>query len=127
MARLKLDDPALRGRLAAFIAGASGEGVGAIVFSPLAQGLLTDRYLDSVPPGSRASRPGTLDPAHLGADVLAACFEQRVGLGLGLDAIEHSLNVMAASPAAAGAVPELRQRLAQVRRINAKDYPAISN
>jgi L-glyceraldehyde 3-phosphate reductase len=45
--------------------------IGCIVFSPLAQGLLTDRYLDSVPPGSRASRPGTLDPAHLGADVLA--------------------------------------------------------
>lgn len=51
----------------------------------------------------------------------------RVGFGLGLDAIEHSLNVMATSPAAAAAVPELRQRLAQVRRINAKDYPAISN
>ncbi len=45
--------------------------IGCIVFSPLAQGLLTDRYLDSVPPGSRASRPGTLDPGHLGADVLA--------------------------------------------------------
>jgi L-glyceraldehyde 3-phosphate reductase len=45
--------------------------IGCIVFSPLAQGLLTDRYLDRVPPGSRASRPGTLDPAHLGDDVLA--------------------------------------------------------
>jgi L-glyceraldehyde 3-phosphate reductase len=31
------------------------EGVGAIVFSPLAQGLLTDRYLDGVPQGSRVS------------------------------------------------------------------------
>jgi L-glyceraldehyde 3-phosphate reductase len=29
------------------------EGVGAIVFSPLAQGLLTDRYLDGIPPTSR--------------------------------------------------------------------------
>src|SRR5579863_7215766 len=29
-------------------------GVGAIVFSPLAQGLLTDRYLDGIPPDSRA-------------------------------------------------------------------------
>src|SRR5450631_1256398 len=45
--------------------------IGCIVFSPLAQGLLTDRYLDRVPPGSRASRPGTLDPAHLDDDVLA--------------------------------------------------------
>jgi len=32
------------------------EGVGSIVFSPLAQGLLTDKYLHGVPEGSRASR-----------------------------------------------------------------------
>jgi L-glyceraldehyde 3-phosphate reductase len=32
------------------------EGVGCIVFSPLAQGLLTDRYLDGVPEGSRAAK-----------------------------------------------------------------------
>jgi L-glyceraldehyde 3-phosphate reductase len=32
------------------------EGVGSIVFSPLAQGLLTDRYLDGVPAGSRAAK-----------------------------------------------------------------------
>jgi len=31
------------------------EGVGCIAFSPLAQGLLTDRYLDGVPEGSRAT------------------------------------------------------------------------
>jgi L-glyceraldehyde 3-phosphate reductase len=36
------------------------EGVGCIVFSPLAQGVLTDRYLNGVPEGSRASRPGSL-------------------------------------------------------------------
>lgn len=33
------------------------EGVGSIVFSPLAQGLLTDKYLKGIPDGSRASRP----------------------------------------------------------------------
>jgi L-glyceraldehyde 3-phosphate reductase len=32
------------------------EGVGCIVFSPLAQGLLTDRYLDGIPEGSRAAK-----------------------------------------------------------------------
>src|SRR6266568_7643630 len=36
------------------------EGVGCIVFSPLAQGVLTDRYLDGIPKGSRASRQGSL-------------------------------------------------------------------
>jgi L-glyceraldehyde 3-phosphate reductase len=35
-------------------------GIGCIVFSPLAQGLLTDRYLHGIPDGSRASRPGSL-------------------------------------------------------------------
>ena len=33
------------------------EGVGAIAFCPLAQGLLTDRYLRGIPSGSRASKP----------------------------------------------------------------------
>jgi L-glyceraldehyde 3-phosphate reductase len=32
------------------------EGVGCIVFSPLAQGMLTDKYLDGIPEGSRATR-----------------------------------------------------------------------
>jgi L-glyceraldehyde 3-phosphate reductase len=40
-------------------------GVGCIVFAPLAQGLLTDKYLEGVPEGSRASRPGSLDAAIL--------------------------------------------------------------
>ncbi|HEX3787218.1 MAG TPA: L-glyceraldehyde 3-phosphate reductase [Pseudonocardiaceae bacterium] len=35
-------------------------GAGCIAFSPLAQGMLTDRYLDGVPDGSRASRPSSL-------------------------------------------------------------------
>jgi L-glyceraldehyde 3-phosphate reductase len=33
------------------------EGIGCIVFSPLAQGLLTDKYLEGIPAGSRASKP----------------------------------------------------------------------
>ena len=35
------------------------EGIGCIVFSPLAQGLLTDRYLHGIPEGSRALETGT--------------------------------------------------------------------
>ncbi len=35
------------------------EGIGCIGFSPLAQGVLTDRYLDGIPEGSRAGREGT--------------------------------------------------------------------
>src|SRR5437763_2542786 len=47
------------------------EGVGCIAFSVLAQGLLTDRYLNGVPPGSRASLDGTLTRAMLSDDNLA--------------------------------------------------------
>lgn len=37
-------------------------GAGCIAFSPLAQGVLTDRYLNGVPPGSRAAADKSLDP-----------------------------------------------------------------
>jgi L-glyceraldehyde 3-phosphate reductase len=47
------------------------EGVGCIVFSPLAQGLLTSRYLGGVPEGSRASKPGTMDRDQLSDETLA--------------------------------------------------------
>jgi L-glyceraldehyde 3-phosphate reductase len=47
------------------------EGMGCIVFSPLAQGLLTDRYLAGVPEGSRASKNGFLKVADITPDRLA--------------------------------------------------------
>jgi L-glyceraldehyde 3-phosphate reductase len=40
-------------------------GVGCIAFSPLAQGLLTSKYLNGVPAGSRASRNGSLSSDQL--------------------------------------------------------------
>jgi len=46
-------------------------GVGCIGFSPLAQGMLTDRYLDGVPAGSRASRAGSLSQSMLSDENLA--------------------------------------------------------
>ena len=45
-------------------------GVGCIGFMPLAQGLLTDRYLGGVPEGSRASRDSTLPRAVITDRVL---------------------------------------------------------
>ena len=38
------------------------EGIGCIAFSPLAQGMLTDRYLDGIPEDSRAARDSSLSP-----------------------------------------------------------------
>jgi L-glyceraldehyde 3-phosphate reductase len=47
------------------------EGVGCITFSPLAQGMLTDRYLDGIPEGSRASQDGSLSKDLLSDENLA--------------------------------------------------------
>src|SRR6478609_3726317 len=75
-------------------------GVGCIAFSPLAQGMLTDKYLNGVPEGSRASRSGSLS-----TDLLTD------------EAIGHirALNDSAAArarvrPGAAAARPESRRR-----------------
>ena len=54
--------------------------VGMIAFSPLAQGLLTDKYFNGIPQGSRASRPtGFLKPEHI--------TEQRISIARELNEI----------------------------------------
>ena len=60
------------------------EGIGCIAFSPLAQGLLTDRYLKSIPDDSRAAKPhGFLqretitDPVRLKINALNQIAQQR--------------------------------------------------
>jgi L-glyceraldehyde 3-phosphate reductase len=47
------------------------EGVGCIAFSPLAQGLLTDRYLGGVPADSRVATGGAMSEGMLTEDNLA--------------------------------------------------------
>jgi L-glyceraldehyde 3-phosphate reductase len=46
------------------------EGAGCIAFSPLAQGMLTSRYLDGVPEDSRAAQDKSLDPGMLNDETL---------------------------------------------------------
>ncbi|MFZ1286138.1 MAG: L-glyceraldehyde 3-phosphate reductase [Candidatus Phosphoribacter sp.] len=68
--------------------GVLGEtGVGCIAFSPLAQGLLTDRYLSGIPAGSRAAQGKSLDPAMITAEArqrLQALDEIATGRGQSL-------------------------------------------
>jgi L-glyceraldehyde 3-phosphate reductase len=45
-------------------------GVGCIAFSPLAQGMLTDKYLKGIPAGSRAAQGKSLDPDLLSPEAL---------------------------------------------------------
>jgi L-glyceraldehyde 3-phosphate reductase len=49
-------------------------GVGCIVFSPLAQGLLSDRYIEGIPPDSRAAKPS----GFLKADQITAERRQQI-------------------------------------------------
>jgi len=54
-----------------FLKSWGNRGVGCITFSPLAQGLLTNRYLDGIPADSRiASDSISLSKSHLDADTL---------------------------------------------------------
>ncbi len=50
-------------------------GIGSIAFSPLAQGLLTTRYLGGIPEGSRGSRPGFFNPKMVNEKSQAALKE----------------------------------------------------
>ncbi|MBD8079219.1 aldo/keto reductase [Cellulosimicrobium arenosum] len=58
-----IEEPTAGGSSLLDVAGDAGLGV--VAFSPLAQGMLTDRYLADVPPASRAARGGPLRPELL--------------------------------------------------------------
>jgi L-glyceraldehyde 3-phosphate reductase len=47
------------------------EGVGCIAFSPLAQGMLTDKYLDGIPKTSRAAQGTSFDQTLLTEETVA--------------------------------------------------------
>lgn len=59
-------EPELQGMISA----ARKEGAGFVAFSPLAQGLLTDRYLNDIPEDSRMARNGFLKKEVLTVDLL---------------------------------------------------------
>ena len=104
-------------------------GVGSIVFSPLAQGMLTDRYLDGVPEGSRASRTGySLSQSLLSEDALAkirALNEIAAGRGqtLAQMALAWTLRDARVTSALVGAssVEQLEQNLGALDRLDFAD------
>jgi len=104
------------------------EGVGCIVFSPLAQGLLTDKYLAGVPAGSRASRPGTLSQELLSGETLAKIralneVAMRRGQTLAQMALAWTLRDARVTSALVGAssVAQLEQNVAA---LNSLDFSA---
>ena len=69
------------------------EGIGCIAFSPLAQGLLTDKYLHGIPSDSRASKPhGFLRPEQITQEKLAKVRRlNEIALGRGQTLAQMSL------------------------------------
>jgi len=100
------------------------EGIGCIVFSPLAQGLLTDRYLQGVPAGSRGSHPGSFTTDRLtdaNLEKIRALNEiaKRRGQTLAQMAVAWTLRnpVVTSALIGASSVPQLEQNVAALDRL----------
>jgi L-glyceraldehyde 3-phosphate reductase len=99
------------------------EGIGAIVFSPLAQGMLTDRYLHGVPEDSRAARDGSFSTELLTDENLERIralneIAARRGQSLAQLALAWTLRDARVTSALIGAssVEQLDQNLAALQR-----------
>jgi L-glyceraldehyde 3-phosphate reductase len=110
------------------------EGVGCIAFSPLAQGLLTDRYLNGIPEGSRASENSSLLPGMLNDDNLARvrglhALAQRRGQRLAQMAVAWALRDPRVTSVLVGAssVAQLEQSVAALDHLDfsAEELAAI--
>ena len=100
------------------------EGIGCIVFSPLAQGMLTDRYLKGVPEGSRASHPGSMSQEMLTEENLAKIralneIAKRRGQTLAQMAVAWTLRdpVVTSALVGASSVAQLEQNVAALDRL----------
>jgi L-glyceraldehyde 3-phosphate reductase len=95
------------------------EGVGCIPFSPLAQGVLTGKYLDGMPSGSRATQNGSLSSDQLAEPTLAhvralAAIAAARGQSLAQLALSWALRDQRVTSVLIGAssVPQLEENLA---------------
>lgn len=100
------------------------EGMGAIVFSPLAQGQLTGRYLKGIPAGSRAEKERFLKTDQVQQNLpkilaLNAIAERR-GQPLAEMALAWVLRLPAVTSALIGAssIPQLEQNLNALKRLD---------
>jgi L-glyceraldehyde 3-phosphate reductase len=104
------------------------EGIGCIVFSPLAQGMLTEKYLDGVPEDSRAAQGRFLSRDLLTEENLApvralAAIAERRGQSLAQMAIAWTLRDPRVTSALIGAssVEQLEQNVAALEGLEFSD------
>jgi L-glyceraldehyde 3-phosphate reductase len=100
-------------------------GAGCIVFSPLAQGMLTAKYLDGVPPGSRAAQGTSLSPDLLTDDALGrirALNEIAAGRGTSLAQMALAWTLrhpgMTSTLIGASSVSQLEENVAALDRLD---------
>ncbi len=104
------------------------EGIGCIAFSPLAQGVLTGKYLNGIPEGSRATQHGSLTSDQLGEETLGhvralANIAGRRGQSLAQMAISWVLRDRRVTSALIGAssVTQLEENLAAAQKTGFSD------
>ena len=102
-----------------------GVGAGCIAFSPLAQGMLTDRYLHGIPEDSRARQNGSLTQDMLSDDNLAHvralnAMAERRGQSLAQMALAWALRDSRVTSVLVGAssVAQLEQNVAALNRLD---------
>jgi len=81
------------------------EGIGCIPFSPLAQGILSDRYLEGVPSGSRATRSAFLKGATVEKHRPMVQLLQSIALGRGQTLAQMALAWVMQQPAVVSVLP----------------------
>jgi L-glyceraldehyde 3-phosphate reductase len=103
-------------------------GVGCIVFSPLAQGMLTDKYLEGIPEGSRASRNDSLSPDLLTDEAMArirALNEVAAGRGQSLAQLALAWTLrdprMTSTLIGASSIEQLEANVATLDRLELSD------
>jgi L-glyceraldehyde 3-phosphate reductase len=103
-------------------------GVGCIVFSPLAQGMLTDKYLNGVPSDSRAAQNGSFSPDLLSDEALERVrglneIAQERGQSLAQLALAWTLRDPRVTSALVGAssVAQLEANVASLERLDLSD------
>ena len=103
-------------------------GVGCIVFSPLAQGMLTDKYLNGIPGDSRAAQHGSFSPDLLSDEALARIralneIAQQRGQSLAQLALAWTLRDPRVTSTLIGAssVEQLEANVASLERLDLSD------
>ncbi len=110
------------------LARAAADGFGLVVYSPLAQGLLTDKYLEQIPDGARAQNSTFLSP-----DVIDETYRRRAGAlnklaeSRGQSLAQLALQWVLRQPAVSSALIGASSTAQLDHNVKALDFPALTD